>query len=185
MNSIIWYTVYGRIMVLNLYHMVGIMIEINIWKNWMPNHVVIKFGWMKLDICGDMTMTSSVIWIHQYQYYITGLHCIEYYCVICVWSSSFDWLSTLLLSTSTKRWLSISITYVSSVILYWLKMHHQPFLLKFHPTSENVTVYGVKFHQNQLEISHQNVNCWNRPPLYLQYKIWNLLNNLKNLNLKW
>ena len=53
--------------------MIGIMIEINIWKDWILNHVVIKFGWMKVDIGGDMMMSSHVIWIYQYQYYIFSI----------------------------------------------------------------------------------------------------------------
>ena len=52
---------YDGIMFINLNHMIGIMIEIDIWKEWILNHVVEKFGWIKCDIGGDMIMSCHVI----------------------------------------------------------------------------------------------------------------------------
>ena len=60
MNKIIWYTVYDRMMVKRLCYAVGNMIEINIWKSWILKHVVIEFGWIKMDISGDISMSSRV-----------------------------------------------------------------------------------------------------------------------------
>ena len=65
-------------MVIELYHVSGIMMKINIWKQWILNHVVKKFGWIKINIGGDMTMSCHVIWIHQYQYNIFSIDVFKY-----------------------------------------------------------------------------------------------------------
>ena len=40
--------------------MIGNIIEVNIWKDWILRHVVIKFGWIKVDNSGDVNMSSHV-----------------------------------------------------------------------------------------------------------------------------
>ena len=65
-------------MVIELYHVSGIMMKINIWKQWILNHVVKKFGWIKINIGGDMTMSCHVIWIHQCQYNIFSTDVFKY-----------------------------------------------------------------------------------------------------------
>ena len=43
--------------------MIGNIIEIDIWKDWFLINVVIKFGWMKMNIDGDIDMSYHVnIW---------------------------------------------------------------------------------------------------------------------------
>ena len=61
MNNIVWYTVYDCIMVIELYHVIEIIIEIGIWKEWIVNHVVKQFGWIKNNIGGEMIMSCYVI----------------------------------------------------------------------------------------------------------------------------
>ena len=51
---------YDHMMVIKLYYVIDDMIKNNIWKDWMAKHVVIKFGWMKMNICGDIDMCSHV-----------------------------------------------------------------------------------------------------------------------------
>ena len=52
---------YDRIMVIKLNHMIEVIIEINIWKEWILNHVVKKFGWIKINIGRNMIMSCHVI----------------------------------------------------------------------------------------------------------------------------
>ena len=40
------------------------MIELDMWKDWILRHVVIKFGCMKMDNGGDITISSHAnIWL--------------------------------------------------------------------------------------------------------------------------
>ena len=36
------------------------MIEVDIWEDWILKHVLIKFGWIKMDNGGDINMSSHV-----------------------------------------------------------------------------------------------------------------------------
>ena len=69
---------YDRIMVIKLNHMIEVIIEINIWKEWILNHVVKKFGWIKINIGRNMIMSCHVIWMHQYQYNIFPIDVFKY-----------------------------------------------------------------------------------------------------------
>ena len=59
--------------------MIGVMIEINIWKEWILNHAVIKFGWIKINIDGDMIMSCHVNIIYF------QLMCLNIFWYLCTW----------------------------------------------------------------------------------------------------
>ena len=44
-------------MVIEMYHVIAIIIEIGISKEWILHHVVTKFCWIKINIGGDMIMS--------------------------------------------------------------------------------------------------------------------------------
>ena len=47
-------------------------------RKWILNHVVKKFGWIKVNIGEDMIMSCHVIGIHQYQYNIFSIDVFKY-----------------------------------------------------------------------------------------------------------
>ena len=57
------------------------MIEVNIWKDWILTHEVLKFGWIKLDNYGDMAMCSQVIIYNSPKFFIKYVYVCMFVCV--------------------------------------------------------------------------------------------------------
>ena len=51
--------VYDRMMLITLSYQIETLIKVNIWKDWIMNQVVTKFGSLKIDNGGDTAMCSD------------------------------------------------------------------------------------------------------------------------------